>query len=244
MRFENVISSKECILNIRTLVLSAVFICVVLTVGVLPKDAHAQIAPTTSSVYTTNMSRHVHAEYIMQTSCSAYYTVVAGDWLSRIAQRYGVSWQSIAAANGITNPNLIYPGQRFCIPGSSSQTTTTAVTYTGKGPNSYPWGQCTWGAEELASRDLNGLGNAGQWTSNAAARGIPTGYVAVAGSTAVFQPGYSVSNWGTGTGHVAHVNAVSGNMMQITEMNNSYYGGFGQWDTVWIAISSGVSFIY
>lgn len=48
-----------------------------------------------------------------QTS-SVYYTVRAGDNLSSIASRYGVSYMTIANLNGI-NPNRIYPGQRLLI---------------------------------------------------------------------------------------------------------------------------------
>lgn len=39
------------------------------------------------------------------------YTVKPGDTLSKIAGMYGTTYQAIAAANGIANPNLIYPGQ-------------------------------------------------------------------------------------------------------------------------------------
>lgn len=39
------------------------------------------------------------------------YTVVKGDTLSGIASKYGTTYQHLAAVNGITNPNLIYPGQ-------------------------------------------------------------------------------------------------------------------------------------
>lgn len=39
------------------------------------------------------------------------YTVQAGDTLSGIAARYGATYQAIAAKNGISNPDLIYPGQ-------------------------------------------------------------------------------------------------------------------------------------
>jgi LysM repeat protein len=42
---------------------------------------------------------------------SVYYTVRVGDNLSAIASRYGTSYQSIAALNGLANPNLIYAGQ-------------------------------------------------------------------------------------------------------------------------------------
>ena len=44
------------------------------------------------------------------------HLVVAGDTLAKIAQRYGVSMFAIAAANNITNLNLIYRGQTLIIP--------------------------------------------------------------------------------------------------------------------------------
>ncbi len=45
------------------------------------------------------------------------YTVQPGDTLITIAQKYNKDWQAIAAANGgITDPNLIYPGQVLRIP--------------------------------------------------------------------------------------------------------------------------------
>jgi LysM repeat protein len=44
--------------------------------------------------------------------------VKPGDTLSAIGRKYGVSYQSIAALNNISNPDLIYPGQVFKIPGN------------------------------------------------------------------------------------------------------------------------------
>lgn len=44
---------------------------------------------------------------------AVYYTVQSGDTLSGIASRYGTTWQNLQAMNGISNPNLIYPGQRL-----------------------------------------------------------------------------------------------------------------------------------
>jgi LysM repeat protein len=46
----------------------------------------------------------------------ATYVVVRGDWLSTIAARFHVSWQSIAALNHLSNPNLIFPGMHLAIP--------------------------------------------------------------------------------------------------------------------------------
>lgn len=48
--------------------------------------------------------------------CPKHYTVVAGDTLSGIAARFGSTVDKIARANGISNPNLIYVGQRLIIP--------------------------------------------------------------------------------------------------------------------------------
>lgn len=39
------------------------------------------------------------------------YVVKSGDYLSKIAQQFNVSWQDIAALNNITYPYTIYPGQ-------------------------------------------------------------------------------------------------------------------------------------
>lgn len=44
------------------------------------------------------------------------YTVVSGDTLSEIGQRFGVPYMEIAKLNKIENPDLIFPGQVFKIP--------------------------------------------------------------------------------------------------------------------------------
>lgn len=44
------------------------------------------------------------------------YTVVSGDVLWRIAQKYGTTWQKIAEVNNLSNPHLIFPGNVFIIP--------------------------------------------------------------------------------------------------------------------------------
>lgn len=48
------------------------------------------------------------------------YTVVAGDTLSGIANRYGTTYQELARTNNISNPNLIYVGQVIKISGTSN----------------------------------------------------------------------------------------------------------------------------
>ncbi len=49
--------------------------------------------------------------------CRAVYVVKRGDMLSHIAAYYGVSTKTLQQANHINNRNVIYVGQRICIPG-------------------------------------------------------------------------------------------------------------------------------
>ena len=44
---------------------------------------------------------------------TVYYTVKSGDTLSKIASRFGTTYQKIAQMNGIGNPNRIHVGQRL-----------------------------------------------------------------------------------------------------------------------------------
>lgn len=218
-----------------------------------PNPSHAETYTTTTFGVGT-LPQSLQSATRASVTCTTV-TVVPGDTLGNIAARYGTTWQSMAAINNIPNANLIFPGQRFATcggassePGSPPVTTTSYTTKPGvvwgATYEGYSFGWCTWGAAVLSNENMAGLGNAPDWTYNARARGWSTGYWPQVGATAVFQPGYHVSNWGTSEGHVAHVVAVSGNMMEIQEMNNSYYGGWGRWDWVWIQIVPGVSFIY
>jgi LysM repeat protein len=61
------------------------------------------------------------------------HRVQPGDNLYRLARRYGTTVNAIVAANGLTNPNAIYVGQRLVIPGASSSSSTgsPAATTTG-----------------------------------------------------------------------------------------------------------------
>lgn len=48
------------------------------------------------------------------------YTVQSGDSLSKIGEKYGITWQQIFEANKdkISDPDKIYPGQELTIPGA------------------------------------------------------------------------------------------------------------------------------
>ena len=53
----------------------------------------------------------LYGNYSSSNSNTVYYTVQRGDTLWRIARRYRTCPKRIARINGISNPNLIYPGQ-------------------------------------------------------------------------------------------------------------------------------------
>ncbi len=56
------------------------------------------------------------ATAVPPSACRATYTVVSGDSLYQIAISYGSTYTELARVNQISNPRLIYSGQRLCIP--------------------------------------------------------------------------------------------------------------------------------
>jgi len=108
---------------------------------------------------------NAHAQF--QLSCASgdrAYTVVGGDTLSGIANRFGTNWSVLASHNHISNPNLIYVNQVICIPGQGSlnngghssppvsqhpvsPSPTNYNAPTGSG-NVFPYGTCTWWANQ------------------------------------------------------------------------------------------------
>lgn len=61
-----------------------------------------------SSSTTTNATSHTTSS---TSSAAGSYTVQSGDTLSAIAARYGMSWETLARLNNISNPNVIMVGQ-------------------------------------------------------------------------------------------------------------------------------------
>ncbi|MDN5966046.1 MAG: CHAP domain-containing protein [Lactococcus sp.] len=96
---------------------------------------------------------------------------------------------------------------------------------TPSGNNTYPVGQCTWGAKVLAPWAGNNWGNGAQWGSSAAAQGYRTGSQPQVGAIASWNDG--------GYGHVAVVTAVqSATSIQVSEANyagNQSIGNYRGW---------------
>lgn len=59
------------------------------------------------------------------------HTVRAGESLGAIAKSYGVPTASVAAANKLTNPDVLIPGKRLIIPAKQTDASTVASSSTG-----------------------------------------------------------------------------------------------------------------
>ena len=78
-------------------------------------DAEAAAAAQAKADADAAAAQAAEAEQLAATTLREY-TVVKGDTLSAIGQRFGVKWRDIAELNDIKNPDLIFPGQVFKIP--------------------------------------------------------------------------------------------------------------------------------
>lgn len=150
-----------------------------------------------------------------QSSCSngaQSYVVAAGDTLSMIADRYNTSWQNLAVFNHLADANLISVDETICIPVNGSNDTMVASSGT---YNPYPYGQCTWWADERYHQ-LHGIyvpwtnvsSDAWQWTQRAQAYGWQVSDQPSVGAIVNLQP------WVQGAydlGHVAVVEQVLDN---------------------------------
>ncbi len=58
--------------------------------------------------------------YSPASTARSYHVIGSGENLFRVALRYGVSVQALAAANNITNASQVYVGQRLLIPGRAA----------------------------------------------------------------------------------------------------------------------------
>lgn len=84
------------------------------------------------------------------------YTVKSGDTLSGIAAAYGTDYQTLAANNGISNPNLIYVGQVLQVTGSSGQASVYYTVHAGDNLSSIA---SRYGTSYQSLANLNGISN-------------------------------------------------------------------------------------
>lgn len=81
-----------------------------------------------SSNASTSSSTSSSANSTVTTAAS--YTVKAGDTLSAIAAKYGTTYQALASANSISNPNDIYVGQVIKVSATATAASSQAASST------------------------------------------------------------------------------------------------------------------
>lgn len=158
------------------------------------------------------------------------HTVARGETLSEIVAAYKGNLQGTIKANNLGGSAAIFASQKLVIIGGTKPAPTRTklasnrsgsgqvagiVVRNQRGPNSFPFGWCTW---YVASRRyVPWRGNAETWPYQASRYGYRTGYAPAVGAILATRE----SRWG----HVAYVEAVHGGTITISEMN---YVGWGR----------------
>jgi LysM repeat protein len=141
--------------------------------AIISDDAGGEIAPPTNTPVGTPLA-------VEAGSCPPTHTVAGGENLYRIALRYGLTYQELAAANGITNPAQISTGQVLNIP-NCGQAAAPAAPATDQTAAAATPGTHTVAAGENLYRIA--LRYNMTWTTLAAANGITNPDFIVVGQT-------------------------------------------------------------
>lgn len=120
----------------------------------------------------TNKSDYTQTNNGASTTATAtYYTVQSGDTLSGIAVEYNTTTATLTSLNNLSNPNLIYVGQRLLVKSASTSTatstasatstssTTSATTYTVKSGDTLSSIASSHNTTTAALTSLNSLAN-------------------------------------------------------------------------------------
>ena len=145
-----------------------------------------------------------------ETSAQAETTEVAAT--SEAASEAPASVVPVATSEAVSEAPAVseVPAEQPAATSEAAPATSEAAST----PNTYPVGQCTWGAKSLAPWAGNNWGNAKDWIASAQAAGHSVGTTPVVGAIAVWP------NDGGGYGHVAYVTSASGaNSIQVMESN-------------------------
>jgi len=106
-------------------VLAAVALAVLGLAGCAPPEPPARDLPTLPAVLDItpaptldiDATATAYAGQVRPTATpAALYTVQPGDTLSDLAERFGTTVDELVAANGLTDPNDLQPGQTLLIP--------------------------------------------------------------------------------------------------------------------------------
>ena len=193
-------------------------------------------APSEQLVATSETASEAPSEQLAATSEAASAAPAASEAPASVAP-VATSEAAPAASEA---PASVAPVATSEAPAPAAETHKVSAAST---PNTYPVGQCTWGAKSLAPWAGNNWGNAKDWIASAQAAGHSVGTTPVAGAIAVWP------NDGGGYGHVAYVTSASGvNSIQVMESNyagNMLIGNYrGIFDPTSSAHGGSVFYIY
>ncbi|MEP7042205.1 MAG: phage tail tip lysozyme [Dokdonella sp.] len=126
------------------------------------------------------------------------YTVKSGDTLSGIGQRFGVDWHVLAQLNHLSNPSLIFPGEKLQINGSAGGTKPGNPAPTGPSGPTGPGGPTPSGEQARINQAMSYFEGQG-WT-RAQAAGIVANLQAESGvdpgrAQNGGGPGYGLAQW-------------------------------------------------
>lgn len=181
------------------------------------------------------------------------HVVGAGETLSSIAQRYGVSASALANANGITNPNFIRIGQRLVIPsagGSTSAAASGAGTYVVRSGDTLAAIAKRLGVSTSALAATNGIANPNRIYvgmvlripgrsagGSTASGGSGTRFVTSISSQHcwLYKSGVLIGDWRCSTGRRGSP-TVPGTYRVLSKIRNAYGSAWGFWMPYWLGI--------
>ncbi len=146
------------------------------------------------------------------------HVVQRGESLSGIAARYGTTASAIAQANGLSNWNLIYAGQRLTIPSGGSSGAASGSTYTVQPGDTLSAIAARFGTTVSALMQRNGLASAnyiyaGQRLAISGSGGSSGGSGGATGGTYVVQRGDTLAaiaaRYGTTVSAIARANGIA-----------------------------------
>ncbi|MFT8702403.1 COG3942 and LysM peptidoglycan-binding domain-containing protein [Oenococcus oeni] len=164
-------------------------------------SSQAPVASSATSSVATSAPASTASSVASSAPASSSYTSQASSSTTSYSTRRTYTATSTSSSSSTTSNSGV----------SSSYATTSSST------NTYTYGQCTWYVKNMLSWVPNGLGNAYQWASAAAAEGYTVNNTPTVGSVVVFQAGQAYAG---SLGHVAVVTAVYGDgSIRISEGN-------------------------
>ena len=193
----------------------------------------------------TNKSNYTQTNNGASTTATAtYYTVQSGDTLSGIAVEYNTTTATLTSLNNLSNPNLIYVGQRLLVKSASTSaassatstatstasatstsSTTSATTYTVKSGDTLSSIASSHNTTTAALTSLNSLANpnliyVGQVLKLANTTTASTSSTSSAASTSSSAMTYTVKSGDTLSSIASSYNTTSSTLTSLNNLSN------------------------